>query len=146
MNFSNSKVIIESIQPIPIAALLAVSRDILSCDANIEYCASEFSFHSTDALRCFSRNAFHTLFSSESLRLENEDFLLRTLLEFGKDSFESLKCVELIFLNQRGIALFAGNFAFSALRSDLWSKIVRRLKGDSDENLQDHRISGERQQ
>jgi hypothetical protein len=76
MNLSNSKAIIESIQLKHVAPLLAVRRNMLSCDANIEYGASEFSFYSTDSLRCLSRNALPTLLSSESLRLENEDFLL----------------------------------------------------------------------
>jgi hypothetical protein len=145
MNLSHSKAVLESHQPKPVSPLLAVRRDILSCDATIDYCASEFSSYSTDALRYLSWNALHTLLSSESLRLENEDFLLRTLLEIGKDYLEYLKYIEFIFLSQEGITLFVDNFAFSELTSDLWSKIVRRLKGDSDESFRCRRISGERQ-
>jgi hypothetical protein len=57
-----------------------------------------------------------------------------------------LKYVEFIFLSQEGIILFVDNFAFSELTSDLWLKIVRRLKGDIDESFHPRRISGERQQ
>jgi hypothetical protein len=67
MNLSNSKAVIELIQPKAVAPVLAGRWDILSCNANIEYCASEFSFYSTNALRCLSRNALHTFLSSESL-------------------------------------------------------------------------------
>jgi hypothetical protein len=56
-----------------------------------------------------------------------------------------LKFVELIFLSQEGITLFVDNFAFSELTSDLWSKIVCRLKGDCDESFRRRRISGEGQ-
>jgi hypothetical protein len=56
-----------------------------------------------------------------------------------------LKYVELIFFSQEGITLFVDNFAFSELTSDLWSKIVSRLKGDSDESFRRRRICGERQ-
>jgi hypothetical protein len=58
---------------------------------------------------------------------------------------EYLKYVEFIFLSQEGITLFVDNFPFSELTSDLWSKIVCRLKGDSDESFRRRRISGEEQ-
>jgi hypothetical protein len=57
-----------------------------------------------------------------------------------------LKYVELIFLSQEGITLFVDNFPFSELTSDLWLKIVCRLKGESDESFRHRRISGEGQQ
>jgi hypothetical protein len=56
-----------------------------------------------------------------------------------------LKYIELIFLSQEGITLFVDHLSFSELTSDLWSKIVCRLKGDIDESFRHHRISGERQ-
>jgi hypothetical protein len=71
--------------------------------------------------------------------------LLRTLLELDKGDLEYLKYVELIFLSQESITLFVDNFPFSELTSDLWSKIVSRLKGDSDESFRRRRISGEEQ-
>jgi hypothetical protein len=71
--------------------------------------------------------------------------LLRTLLELGNDYLEYLKYVELIFLSQEGITLFVDNLSFSELTSDLWSKIVCRLKCDIDESFRHRRISGERQ-
>jgi hypothetical protein len=145
MNLSNSQTVNRSIQPKSVAPLLAVKQDMLSCNANIDYCASEFSFYSTDSLRCLSRNALHTVLSSESLRLENEDSLQRTLLELGEDYLESLKYVELIFLSQEGMTLFVDNVPFSELTSDLWLKIVCRLKGESDESFRRRRISGEGQ-
>jgi hypothetical protein len=146
MNLSKSKSVLDSTQSQPVVPLLGVKQAISSCDETIEYCASTFSNYSTDALRSLSRNALHILLSSESLRLDNEDLLLRTLLELGKDYLEYLKYVEVIFLSQEGITLFVDNLPFCEVTSDLWSKIVCRLKGDSDDSFRRRRISGERQQ
>jgi hypothetical protein len=145
MNLSNSKTLMERIEPKAVIPCLTIRQDILSSDTNIEYCASKFSLYSIDTLRCLSRNVIHTLLSSESLRLENEDLLLRTLLELGKDYLEYLKYVEFIFLSQEGITLFVDNLPICELTSDLWSKIVSRLKGDSDETFRHRRISSEGQ-
>jgi hypothetical protein len=55
-----------------------------------------------------------------------------------------LKYVELNFLSEEGIILFVDNFPFSELTFDLWSKIIRRLKEESDDRFHCRRISGKR--
>jgi hypothetical protein len=57
-----------------------------------------------------------------------------------------LKYVELIFLSQEGITLFVDDLSFSELTSNLWSKIVSRLKDESDKSFRLRRISSERDQ
>jgi hypothetical protein len=113
-------------------------RESLNIDVNIDYCASKFGFYSTAELCCLNQHLLHALLSSSSLHLENENVLLTRLLELGEDYSEMLNYLEIAFLSDEGISQFVEHFPFSRLTSDIWSKIVIRLKSIPDEELCHH--------
>jgi hypothetical protein len=117
---------------------IPIWRDSLNIDVNIDYYASKFGFYSTAELCCLDRHLFHALLSSSSLRLESEDVLLTRLLELGEDYYEMWNYLEIAFLNDEGISQFVEYFPFSKLTSNIWSKIVIRLKGILNEELRHH--------
>jgi hypothetical protein len=111
----------------------------LNVDVNIDYCVFKFGLYSTAELCCLDLSLLHALLSSSSLRLENEDVLLTQLLELGEDYYELWNYLEIAFLSDEGISKFVEHFPFSNLTSDIWSKIMIRLKVTPDEELRHHR-------
>jgi hypothetical protein len=108
-------------------------------DADIDSCASRFYSYPVDALQRLDRETLHRLFKSRSLRVENEDKLLNSLIELGSEYLEFWHYVEVGYLTRDGIELFLDNLSFEEVTVELWSKVVDRLKGVSDGDLRSRR-------
>jgi hypothetical protein len=80
------------------------------CDANVDYCASHFHSYSIDKLRPLEKQRLHDILSSPSLTIESEDDLLAILIELGSAYFEFWRCIEVIFLTNKGLSPFVDNF------------------------------------
>jgi hypothetical protein len=105
----------------------------------IDECASQFYSYSVDELRCVDQEILHRLLSSSSLSLENEDCLLRLLLDLDVDRSEFLCHIEIAFLSSDGLSLLLDNLTLDELSSEIWEKIIARLKGIVDSDLQTRR-------
>jgi hypothetical protein len=119
------------------------SGKIEICEKNIEDCASQFSSYSIDELRNLPKQTLHSLLSSDSLKIESEDFLLERLIDLGSDYFEYWNYIEISFLSSEGISQFVKVFPFEELRSSHWEKIIDRLIGNCDEKFRFHRFCKE---
>jgi hypothetical protein len=110
------------------------------CEMSVEDCASKFNSYSTAELRNISKEMLHSLLSSPSLRLENEDSLLQQLISLGSEYFEYWIYLEIVFLSSEGISKFVETFPFDELRTSHWSKIVDRLVGVCDKTFRSRRF------
>jgi hypothetical protein len=109
-------------------------------ELSIEDCASKFSSYSIDELRNVPKQMLHSLLSSPSLRLENEDSLLERLIDLGSEYFEYWSYLEIEFLSSDGISKFVQIFPFEELNKSHWSKIIDRLLGVCDETFRSRRF------
>jgi hypothetical protein len=108
----------------------------------VDWCASRFFCYSREELASLARidrEFLHRLLSSENLRVESEDSLLRLLLEVEVevdvevDRSEFLCHIEVSFLSSDGLSLFLHELTFEDLTESIWAKIVIHLKGDGDQ-------------
>jgi hypothetical protein len=118
----------------------AKSDHVLS-GSSVDYgdCASQFGSYSTEGLRSVSKETLHKILSSESLRIESEDFLLQRLIDLGSSYFEYWCYLEVSFLSDEGISQFVEVLPFDDLSELIWSKIVYRLKGICDSEFRSRR-------
>jgi hypothetical protein len=99
------------------------------CEATTDECASHFHSFSADDLRFLDRQTLHRLLSSDFLLIENEDWLLRLLLDVGVDRSEFFGHIELSFLSSSGLSLFINELDFDDLSVAIWLKVRSHLKG-----------------
>jgi hypothetical protein len=102
-------------------------------DYSIEECASQFFVFSIDAIRCVDHQTLHRLLSSTSLRIENEDSLIRLLVDLDVDRSEFFGYIEVEFLSRTGLSQLIDELRFEDLTESIWFKIVRRLKLTDDD-------------
>jgi hypothetical protein len=91
-------------------------------------CASQFYCYSIDLIRRIDRRMLHEILSSEKLKLETEDELLRMLIDLGSDYFDFWCYIEVSCLSDDGIDLFVENVRFDDLTESIWLKIIDRLR------------------
>jgi hypothetical protein len=70
---------------------------------------------STEDLSLLNIETLRGILSSESLRIESEDWLLKRLLELGNDYLILLELVRFEFLSDEGISLFVDHFEYYEL-------------------------------
>jgi hypothetical protein len=78
-------------------------------DSSLDECASQFFGVLLGALRCLDRRTLHRLLSSTSLRIENEDSLLRLLVDLEVDHYCLSNIWKLIFIRGRAFRFFLMN-------------------------------------
>jgi hypothetical protein len=94
----------------------------------VDSCASQFYRYAPDAVRCLDARTLHRLLRSPFLRIENEDGLLRLLLDIGVDPSVFASCIEIDFLSGAGLALFVEQLSFDELTEQIWAKLVAHLR------------------
>jgi hypothetical protein len=82
-----------------------------------------------------------TILSSDSLRIESEEWLLHFILSLGADYSTLLNYVRFEFMSDEGISSFVDNICYFELTEDIWHNLVRRLKHIEDYNLKRRRFS-----
>jgi hypothetical protein len=107
---------------------------------DIDHCALQFHCYSTELLRHIDKHTLHRILGSPSLRIDSEDALCNSLIDLGSSYFEFWRYIEIRFLTTDGLSRFLDNLPFDELNIAIWSKIVDRLKGISDTNLQCERF------
>jgi hypothetical protein len=99
------------------------------CDANVDFCASQFFEYSIEELRLLGTPALRAVVSSSAFTVDSEDSLLRSLIGLGSGFFDLLECIEIGLLSEEGLPLFVETIDFEHLTSVIWSKVCCRLKG-----------------
>jgi hypothetical protein len=126
-------------QSLPSSTRAAVQPKTVFDSATVDRCASKFYSYSIDELRFLDRQTLHRLLSSECLAVENEDSLLRLLLDLEWNRREFLGYIEISFLSKEGLTLFVGEVSFEDLCEDIWLKVISCLRGDSSDDLRARR-------
>lgn len=111
-------------------------------DNLIDSCASQFYCYSVETLSRLGKGILDNLLSSPSLRIENEDMLLQTLMKLGFEYYEFWKYIQISFLSSDGISQFVDSLPFSELTSDIWLQICDRLKGVLNDDMKVRRFVG----
>jgi hypothetical protein len=71
------------------------------------------------------------ILSSDELRIESEDWLLELILELGDTYRALLSHVRCEFLSVDGLSKFLGHFHYWDMTAEIWSGLVRRLRGEN---------------
>jgi hypothetical protein len=79
------------------------------------------------------------LLGSDCLALENEDTLLKLLIDLDLNRSEFFKSLEVSFLSMQSLALFLAEVSFDDLCEEIWLKVISRLKQDSLADLRKRR-------
>jgi hypothetical protein len=95
---------------------------------------------STEDLSLLDIETLRGILSSESLRIESEDWLLKQLLKLGHDYSMLFEFVRFEFLSNESISLFVDHFEYYELSETIWHGIVRRLKKDEDRTMKSLRF------
>jgi hypothetical protein len=102
--------------------------------------ASNFYLHSNEDISLLTIDALEDLLSSDSLRIESEDALLRQLLELGSGYLSLVRHIRFEFLSSKGIEFFVAHFRYFDLTESIWEGICVRLKGICDSSIQSKRF------
>jgi hypothetical protein len=116
------------------------SHDLMKHENNVDYCASQFYSYSINELSRLERNTLHALLSSETLKIENEDSLLATLIELGSNYYEYWEYIKVCYLSSSGISIFVDRLPFDEVRVEIWEQICHRLKNESEDEIRDMRF------
>jgi hypothetical protein len=105
----------------PFSSLLADTKDLSSM--SIE----DFSLLDIETIQ--------TILSSEDLRLESEDWLLKAIISLGSNYSSLLDFVRIEFLTEHGIREFFDHFGYCEISEGVWDGFVRRLRKVEDTEL-----------
>jgi hypothetical protein len=114
-------------------------KDFFLNEIDARYCALNFYSYSIDLLKLLDKSVFHEILSSPSLTLENEDGLLKLLINLGSDYFEFWSYIEVSCLSVDGIQQFVEKLSFEDLTENIWIKIGDRLRGTTELNPKRYR-------
>jgi hypothetical protein len=102
--------------------------------------ASNFGMHSADDIALLEIETLHAVLSSDSLKLESEDWLLRLLLfDLGPQYASLLDYVRYEYLSSEGIALFLDQISFCDVTDAIWNSLALRMKGYHDPLVEERR-------
>jgi hypothetical protein len=90
----------------------------------------DLTLHSRDDLFLLDVETLEHLLRSDQLRIESEDWLLYLILELGSEYRRLLDAVKYEFLSPEGLSRFLDNLGYCDLTSDIWTGLVRRLRGE----------------
>jgi hypothetical protein len=90
--------------------------------------ASYLFLASLNQLRCLDRPMLHHLLASKSLAVENEDWLLRMLVDLDVSRPEFFQYIEVKYLTPAGLELFLHELPREQITPEIWEKIVARLR------------------
>lgn len=118
-----------------LSCVLSLIDDSPEAKKVVEFAASHFDELDEDKLISLPMETILLILSDESLRVFDEDSLLKIILliiqEQGDEFSKSLLCyVDPAFLSVKGITLFLDAVPYDQMTSDIWENIVRRLKFD----------------
>jgi hypothetical protein len=94
---------------------------------------------SIEDLSLLEVSTLETILSSDSLRIESEDFLLKLILSLGIDYSSLLRHIKLEFLSSDGLLSFFDHIEYYDFTHDHFTGLVNRLKCYEDENIRKHR-------
>jgi hypothetical protein len=98
--------------------------------------------YSKSDLSLLSIESLFELFSSDSLILETEDWLLDFIFGLGETAHSLLDCVRYEFLNQESISTFCERIDCSLVTPSIWDGLCRRLKSVSHSALSSRHYRG----
>jgi hypothetical protein len=81
-------------------------------------------------------DTLRTIISSESLRIENQDWLLWVLIELGDEYSTLFDGIRFEYLSEDGISFSVEHFQYDQMTETLWQGIIRRLENSADNWLQ----------
>jgi hypothetical protein len=122
---------------------IAQSQSVSAVEANVECCASEFDSYLTSTILELSIATLDAILSSDSLRIIDEDWLLKVLLEVGVDCSFLFGHLLLEYLSSEGITRFCDSIDYLHLTEEIWTSVINRLKCFSDDNFRMCRFFGE---
>jgi hypothetical protein len=126
----------------PTGELVVDLWDFASSSQPLGVDPSTFYKYTTDDLSVLGLSTLDDILSSDSLRLESEDKLVRTLFDLGRDYAALFQHVRFEFLSPRGLADFAEHFDYAALTREIWEHLVLRLRGVRDAEIESRRFAG----
>jgi hypothetical protein len=110
-------------------------------DITFDLCSS-----SIEDLSLLDIDMLETIISSDSLRIESEDWLLKIVIELGEEYSSSLfDHIRFEFLSDDGLSLFLEHFTYCDLTEAIWDGVVRRLSRIEDSDLRSRRFSSSSQ-
>jgi hypothetical protein len=102
--------------------------------------ASNFYLHSDKDISLLKVETLDGLISNDSLRVENDDALLRQLLELGPRCSSLIHHIRFEFLSSEGIIYFVQYFRYFDLTELIWESICVRLEGIYESSVQLKRL------
>jgi hypothetical protein len=100
----------------------------LEMNRECELIASKFSEINIESIRSLDVCVLENILSFDSLRIENEDWLLKLIVELGSKCFEMLGSVRFEYLSPSSIDLFFKNVRFEDINSDIWHQLWIRSR------------------
>jgi hypothetical protein len=103
--------------------------------------AKDFYLFSVHEISVLDIDTLSHILLSDSLRIENEDWLLQMIIELGSDYSSLLNHLHFEFLSSSGILRFIETYDYHDLTEAIWSGLTLRLKGLCDENMKQRRFA-----
>jgi hypothetical protein len=96
--------------------------------SEIEFIATHLSDFRVDAVRDIEISIVEDILQQHSLRILNEDWLLKFIFELGSKYFGLIGYVRFEFLNAESIDLFFNTISIDELNCDIWEGMKNRMR------------------
>jgi hypothetical protein len=93
-----------------------------------ELIGSAFSETNIESIRIIDVCVLKDILSSDSLRISNEDWLLRMIFELGSKYFSLFGSIRFEYLSSSSIDFFFENISFEDIDSDIWHQLWIRSR------------------
>jgi hypothetical protein len=111
-----------------ISRMKAKKRFGVEMKGESEFIGSHFSEMNIESIKSLDVCVLKDILKSDSLKIENEDWLLKLIVEFGSKYFELFGSVRFEYLNCSSIDLFFENVCFEDIDSNIWDQLWNRSR------------------